>query len=239
VATLGILGRSASPEEPRVRRSPSAARAAALPLVVVFLLSACGSTASAPPSRSPAAGQASHGPAGSGAAGGGSAKPSGGPAKSAKPSGGPVAAAFHLGSPAFGQNKAIPNQFTCHGADTSPALTWSGAPAATKALVLLVVDPDANDFVHWSVLDLKPTTTGLPRGVGPTADSLQQGRNDFGKVGYGGPCPPSGTHHYRFTLSALSAPLGLGGHPTGAMVRKALASAKVLARATLIGTSKA
>jgi phosphatidylethanolamine-binding protein (PEBP) family uncharacterized protein len=89
------------------------------------------------------------------------------------------------------------------------------------------------------VLDLKPTTTGLPRGVGPTADSFQQGRNDFGKVGYGGPCPPSGTHHYRFTLSALAAPLGLGGHPTGAAVRKALASAKVLARATLVGTSKA
>jgi Raf kinase inhibitor-like YbhB/YbcL family protein len=98
---------------------------------------------------------------------------------------------------------------------------------------------DANQFVHWTVLDLKPTTTGLPRGVAPTATAIQQGRNDFGNVGYGGPCPPSGTHHYRFTLTALAAPLKLGGHPSGSAVQTALAAAKVLSRATLIGTSKA
>jgi phosphatidylethanolamine-binding protein (PEBP) family uncharacterized protein len=96
-------------------------------------------------------------------------------------------------------------------------------PAGTKALVLLVVDPDANQFVHWTVL----------------ASAFQQGRNDFGNVGYGGPCPPSGTHHYRFTLSALAAPLKLAGHPSGSAVRTALAATKVLGRATLIGTSKA
>ena len=224
-----------------MRRSPSAARAAALSLLVAFLLGACGSTASAPPSASSKA-SAAAASVGSGASAGpsrASAKPSSGPAKSAKPASSPKVAAFTLTSPAFGSNKPIPRQSTCHGADTSPALTWENLPARTKALALLVVDPDANGFVHWTVLDLKPTTSGLPAGVAPTADSIQQGRNDFGKVGYGGPCPPSGTHHYRFTLSALAAPLGLGGHPTGAAVRRALATAKVLGRATLVGTSKA
>src|SRR5262249_2263831 len=102
-----------------------------------------------------------------------------------------------------------------------------------------VVDPDANGFVHWTVLDLKPTTTGLPRGVAPTATSVQQGRNDFGNVGYGGPCPPSGTHPYRFTLAPLAPPPAPRGHPSGPPVRSALAKAKVLGRATLIGTAKA
>jgi Raf kinase inhibitor-like YbhB/YbcL family protein len=222
-----------------VGRSPSAARAAALPLLIAVTLAACGSSATPAPSRSPAA-LGSARASGSGAPARGSAKPSAAPGNSAKASSSPkAAAAFRLGSPAFSQNQAIPPLYTCRGANGSPPLTWTGVPAATKALVLLVIDPDANSFVHWTVLDLRPTTNGLPGGVAPTADSLQQGRNDFGKIGYGGPCPPSGTHHYRFTLSALSAPLGLAGHPTGAAVRKALASAKVLARATLIGTAKA
>ena len=67
----------------------------------------------------------------------------------------------------------------------------------------------------------------------PSAAAPQQGRNDFGKVGWGGPCPPSGTHHYRFTLTALAAPLGLPDHPTGADVRAALARARVVGKATL------
>ena len=225
-------------------RSPSAVRAAAaLPLtLVVVLLAGCSSSASsspfqtrsAAPSGSPGAGP----PAASGSRA--SARPSG-PAKSPTASANPTtgAGAFRLASPSFGQNGAIPAQFTCHGLDRSPALTWTGVPTGTKALVLLVVDPDANQFVHWTVLDLQPTTIGLPRGVAPTASAFQQGRNDFGNVGYGGPCPPSGTHHYRFTLSALAAPLKLAGHPSGSAVRTALAATKVLGRATLIGTSKA
>ena len=231
-------------------RSPSAARAlaAALPLMVVLgVLAGCASAAStspfqtrsALPSGSPGAGSPAAPPSASGRPGA-SARPSG-PARSpgASASPGTGSGKFRLASSSFGQNGAIPAQFTCHGADRSPALAWSGMPAGTKALVLLVVDPDANAFVHWTVLDLKPTTTGLPRGVAPTATAIQQGRNDFGNVGYGGPCPPSGTHHYRFTLSALAAPLKLAGHPSGAAVRTALAAATVLGRATLIGTSKA
>jgi Raf kinase inhibitor-like YbhB/YbcL family protein len=214
--------------------------------VVLVLLAGCASTASttpfqtrsAAPSGSPGAGSPATAPSASGPRA--SARPSG-PAKSPKASAstGTGSGKFRLSSTSFGQNGAIPAQFTCHGADRSPPLAWSGTPAGTKALVLLVVDPDANQFVHWTVLDLKPTTTGLPRGVAPTATAIQQGRNDFGNVGYGGPCPPSGTHHYRFTLSALAAPLQLSGHPSGSAVRTALAAAKVLGRATLIGTSKA
>jgi Raf kinase inhibitor-like YbhB/YbcL family protein len=144
-----------------------------------------------------------------------------------------------LTSPAFADGGAIPAEFTCRGANVSPALAWHGVPTGTAALVLFVDDPDGRDWVHWSVLDLPAVDGQLPRGVGPSADPPQQGRNDFGKVGYGGPCPPSGNHHYRFTLYALAAPLGLAGHPDGAAVRRSLAGAKVLARVTLTGTFRA
>jgi Raf kinase inhibitor-like YbhB/YbcL family protein len=121
----------------------------------------------------------------------------------------------------------------------SPVLAWQGVPAGTAALVLFVDDPDGRDWVHWSVLDLPGADGGLHRGVSPTADPPQQGRNDFGRVGYGGPCPPSGNHRYRFTLYALAAPLALTGHPDGATVRAALAKAAILAQVTLVGTFRA
>ena len=146
---------------------------------------------------------------------------------------------FTLTSPAFADGEPIPLEHSCHGADVSPALAWSGIPAGTAALVLFVDDPDGRDWVHWSVLDLPAGDGGLPRAVSPTADPPQQGRNDFGKIGYGGPCPPSGTHRYRFTLYALAAPLGLSGHPDGATVRAALGRATVLGTVTLAGTYRA
>ncbi len=148
-------------------------------------------------------------------------------------------ATLTLASPAFASDGPIPREHTCRGADVSPALTWQGVPAGAAALVLFVDDPDGRDWVHWSVLDLPATDGGLPRGVSPTADPPPQGRNDFGRVGYGGPCPPSGTHHYRFTLYALAAPLGVAGHPDGATVRAALKRATVLAQVTLVGTFRA
>ncbi len=148
----------------------------------------------------------------------------------------PTPTKLTLTSSAFAAGKPIPSVHTCHGADRSPALVWSGVPPDAQALVLFVDDPDGHDWVHWSVLDLAPTTTGLPGGVSPSATDLQQGTNDFGSVGYGGPCPPSGTHHYRFTLSALAAPLGLSGHPGGAAVRSALRKAQVIDQVTLVGT---
>lgn len=117
----------------------------------------------------------------------------------------------------------------------SPPLAWSGVPAGTAALVLFVDDPDGRDWVHWTVLDIPPATTSLPEGVAPSGPP-QQGRNDFGNVGYGGPCPPSGIHHYRFTVYAVAARLGLPGTPDGRAVRSALASADVLGKTTLVGT---
>ncbi len=102
--------------------------------------------------------------------------------------------------------------------------------------MLLVDDPDAGDFTHWIVLDLPGADGSLPGGLAPSAATPEQGTNDFGKVGWGGPCPPSGTHHYRFTLTALGAPLGLADHPGGDAVRAALAKATVLGTATLTGT---
>jgi Raf kinase inhibitor-like YbhB/YbcL family protein len=152
------------------------------------------------------------------------------------PSPSPSQAPLQLTSSAFAANGPIPKEYTCKGADRSPDLAWTGVPAGAKALVLFVDDPDGNDWVHWSALDIGPETTGLPTGVKPSADPPQQGTNDFGKVGYGGPCPPSGTHHYHFTLYALPAPLGLSGHPRSKAVRAALAKANPIAKVTLIGT---
>ena len=143
---------------------------------------------------------------------------------------------FTLTSSAFADGGAIPSEFTCDAANASPPLAWAGAPAGTTALVLVVDDPDARDFVHWIVLDLPGSDGTLPRGVDPASSSPQQGTNDFGKPGWGGPCPPSGTHHYRFRLRALEKPLGLDGHQDGAAVREALARANVLGTATLQGT---
>jgi Raf kinase inhibitor-like YbhB/YbcL family protein len=157
---------------------------------------------------------------------------SGPTAGSPSPSAGP----FVLTSSAFAAGEAIPREFSCDGANVSPPLEWTGVPAGTAALVLVVDDPDARAFVHWIVLDLPGTDGHLPQGVAPRAASPQQGRNDFGDQGWGGPCPPSGTHHYRFTLTALGAPLGLADHPAGGDVRSALGGAAVLGKATLAGT---
>ena len=157
----------------------------------------------------------------------------------ATPSQSPNPTDFTITSAAFADAGPIPREYTCRGQDVSPALAWRGVPPGTAALVLFVDDPDGRDWVHWSVLDLPGADGGLPRGVSPSVDPPRQGRNDFGRIGYGGPCPPSGNHHYRFTLYALAAPLGLPGHPGGAAIRAALGGATVLGKATLVGTYRA
>src|SRR5207247_3244469 len=120
-----------------------------------------------------------------------------------------------------------------------PARTASVVSAVANSLVLYFDYPYVRYCFHWSVLDIDPATSGLPRNVSPSAAKPQQGRNDFGKVGYGGPCPPSGTHHYRFTLTALAAPLNLADHPDGTAVRAALRGATRLGSVTLVGTFRA
>jgi len=148
----------------------------------------------------------------------------------------PVAGSFTLASTAFEAGGAIPRRFTCDGEDVSPDLTWSGAPDGTAALVLTVDDPDARDFVHWIAYNLPGSGSGtLPLGVSTAATAPPQGVNDFGREGWGGPCPPSGEHRYRFTLSALAEPLELQDAPTAVMVRDAMAGATVLGQAKLEG----
>lgn len=144
---------------------------------------------------------------------------------------------FTLTSTAFAPGASIPKRFTCDGEDASPDLAWSGAPIGTAVLVLLVDDPDARGWVHWIVLDLPGAAGGsLPQGISQSPDAPAQGTNDFRRAGWGGPCPPSGTHRYTFTLYALGAPLGLSGEPNGATVRQALGRAAILGKAVLEGT---
>ena len=117
---------------------------------------------------------------------------------------------FALTSDAFTQGGAIPSACTCDGENYSPALAWTAPPAGTKSLALIVDDPDApmGRWVHWVVSHLPPTARALPAAFPDDAerpDGTRQGRTDFGRPGYGGPCPPSGTHRYHFTLYALDA----------------------------------
>lgn len=142
---------------------------------------------------------------------------------------------LRLASTAFAAGGAIPERFTCDGRDVSPPLDWSSLPPGTVALAFVVDDPDARGFVHWVATDIPPGAGAVAEGASGTPAAGREGRNDFGRVGYGGPCPPSGTHHYRFTLYALSAPLALGGVPTARDVRNAVTS-RLLGQAELIGT---
>jgi Raf kinase inhibitor-like YbhB/YbcL family protein len=145
-------------------------------------------------------------------------------------------ASFVLTSAAFAEGGTIPREFSCDGSNVSPPLAWTGVPSGAGALVLFVDDPDARGFVHWIVLDLPPGDGELPKGVQASAATPLQGRNGMGDTGWGGPCPPSGTHHYHFTLTAIGAPLGLGGGASADDVRAALDRATVLGTATLTAT---
>lgn len=122
-------------------------------------------------------------------------------------------------STAFRDGGTIPRKYTCDGAGVSPPLSWTGAPAETKAIALVVDDPDAPNgtFTHWVLLDLDPNTSSLTEGTAPPG--AKQAKNSAGKPSYFGPCPPHGTHHYRFTVWALSAATGL---PAGTKLDDAL-----------------
>ena len=148
-----------------------------------------------------------------------------------------------LTSGAFSAGGAIPARHTCDGADRSPPLAWTGAPAGTVTFALDVDDPDApgGTWVHWVLFDIPGDRAGLPEGVA-TTERLEwlggalQGRNDFRRIGYGGPCPPRGpAHHYHFRLYALDAALPLKPGATRQEVDRAM-QGHVLAEATLIGT---
>jgi Raf kinase inhibitor-like YbhB/YbcL family protein len=141
-------------------------------------------------------------------------------------------------STAFSEGATIPRQYTCDGKDVSPPLSWSGAPEGTKSFALICDDPDSSKtWSHWVLFDLPPAAKSLPEGV-PAKESVSgggvQGTNDFRKVGYGGPCPPSGVHRYFFKLYALDATVGLGSKATKADLERAM-KGHVLAEASLMG----
>lgn len=147
-------------------------------------------------------------------------------------------------STAFAESASIPAIYTCEGADISPPLAWSGVPAGTRSLVLIVDDPDAPDpaaprmtWVHWLLYDIPPNITGLPEGVLASAlpEGTREGRNDWKRTGYGGPCPPIGRHRYFFKLHALDVVLGDLREPTKPALEQAM-EGHVLARGQLMGT---
>lgn len=149
--------------------------------------------------------------------------------------------AVELKSSAFASGGAIPRQYSCEGEDYSPPLSWTGVPHSARSLALIVDDPDApvGTWVHWVVYNLPAELRKLDEKVdkGPTiAGGGQQGRNDFRRYGYGGPCPPPGpTHHYHFRLYALDASLDLKSGATAAELKKAM-EGHVVAGADLVGT---
>ena len=139
---------------------------------------------------------------------------------------------MQLTSSSFGNGEGIPSRHTCDGADVSPPLAWSGAPDGTSAFVLIVADPDARGFVHWLLTDIPGDAREIAEGEGDAIG--RPGQNDFGRPGWGGPCPPSGVHQYVFTLFALPEPIEDGANADADAVQR-LAEDSALARATLTG----
>jgi len=165
-------------------------------------------------------------------------------------------AQFTLSSPSFRNNQPIPAKHSCEGEDAAPALKWEGAPSETKSFALICDDPDApgGSWVHWVIYGMDATTTELPEKLGKVDQvfsvdyemetqsaaksmSARQGMTDFGKTGYGGPCPPRGhgVHHYHFRLYALDTELNLAPRVTRKQLESAM-KGHILAQTELIGT---
>jgi len=152
--------------------------------------------------------------------------------------------AFRLQSSAFAAGAEIPRRHTCQGEDLSPPLSWTEPPAGTRSLALVVDDPDAPDprapkttWVHWVVVGIPARTRALAEGAGggQLPAGARNGRNDFGRADWGGPCPPIGRHRYVHKLYALDVELDELAAPTKAELERAM-QGHVLARAELIGT---
>lgn len=149
-----------------------------------------------------------------------------------------------LTSSAFAHGGEIPAHFTCEGADASPPLAWSGVPAGTVSLALIVDDPDAPDpaaprhtWVHWVMYNLPPLAGELAQGVRreDLPAGTREGLNDWHRTGYGGPCPPIGRHRYFHKLYALDVALPDLSMPDKAALERAM-QGHILAQADLIGT---
>ncbi len=149
-------------------------------------------------------------------------------------------APFQITSPAFEEGQPIPVTFTCDGQDISPPLAWSSPPAGTRTLALIMDDPDApaGTWVHWIIFNIPATTAELAQAI-PSIPQLDngaiQGINSWGRVGYGGPCPPRGQQHrYFFKLYALDTSLTLKGPPTKSALLQAM-EGHILGQTQLMG----
>ncbi len=150
---------------------------------------------------------------------------------------------FQISSSVYANKGEIPARFTCDGADVSPPLEWSGAPAGTKSFAFIMDDPDAPDpaapkmtWVHWVLYDIPVDIHGLPEsGSKHLPAGTREGVNDWKRTGYGGPCPPIGRHHYFQKLYALDTVLPDLHRPTKDALLAAMRG-HVLAQAQLIGT---
>lgn len=144
-----------------------------------------------------------------------------------------------VSSSAFEEGGMIPSKYTCDGQDISPPLKWEGIPEGTKSMALIADDPDApmGTWVHWVVWNIPPDVKELPESVSPDPqlpDGSRQGITDFGRPGYGGPCPPSGLHRYYFKICALDTILDLPNRAKKADLLKAT-EGHVLAKGQLMG----
>ncbi len=146
---------------------------------------------------------------------------------------------FKLSSPAFADGQMIPPKYTADGEDISPPLAWEGLPQETQCLALICDDPDApvGTWVHWLMWNIPRDVSSLPENVPmqkQLATGARQGVNDFGRIGYGGPAPPSGTHRYFFRLYALHTVLDLPAGSGRAQLEKAM-KGRILGQAQLMG----
>ena len=138
-------------------------------------------------------------------------------------------------SDVFASGQSIPAKYTCKGKNISPALSWTEPPAETQSLALIMDDPDApgGTWVHWLLFNIPVNTRTLPEGL--HTGSMSVGKNSWGDMQYGGPCPPSGTHRYFFKLYALDNNLSLSPGSTKDQLLKAM-DGHILAQGELVGT---
>ncbi|MFQ5788515.1 MAG: YbhB/YbcL family Raf kinase inhibitor-like protein [Thermodesulfobacteriota bacterium] len=147
-----------------------------------------------------------------------------------------------INSPEFEEGGMIPKEYTCDGHDISPPLEWGSVPDGTKSLAIICDDPDApgRTWVHWVLFNLPADMRALNQNISPLRDlpnGAKQGTNDFRRIGYGGPCPPSGTHRYFFKLYALDNVLDLDAGATKSQVVGAM-KGHILGEGQLIGRYK-
>jgi Raf kinase inhibitor-like YbhB/YbcL family protein len=147
---------------------------------------------------------------------------------------------FELTSTGFVHEESIPSKYTCDGEDVSPPLQWGDPPQGTQSFALIMDDPDApvGTWVHWVLYGLPADARTLPEGVAPDAELVgggRHGKSSWGRLGYGGPCPPSGTHRYFFKLYALDAALDLDSGASKEQLLQAM-EGHILAQTELMGT---